>query len=547
MSLDTLWRTPAVRQALTLLALSASVAIGFAIVLWARTPNHAVLFGNLSQIDQARIVDELVRLEIPYRINTGTGVVTVPAKQLDEARLKIAAAGLPWDENGSLAALGSSDFLGSSEIHDLARYQHALESELARTLQSINSVQSVRVHLALPKQSAFLRDRQQPSASVMLRLHAGRVLDDGFAAAIRNLVAASVPALAPERVTIVDQAGRLLGGIAHDTGLDVSSAQMEYRTRVEQLYVDRITDLITPMVGPGGVRAQVSLDLDFTVTESTAERYDPDAPVMRSEQLQEERTMPGTEPAGGVPGALSNQPPPAGAFETDGRQAAAAAAPGPVDAQTTGVAVEAVAREPEESRVAQNTSMRATRNFEIDKTISHSREAPGRLLRVSAAVILDDKLSANEAGEPAKVPFTEEELARITALVREVIGYDESRGDSLQVVNSPFRDHPAEEPLPEPSLLEAPWIWDLAKHLAGAIGFLILIFGIFRPLLNSISISGRPPAQLPAGVAMLDGPAPVTRRIGIDYAHELSTAKTLASQDPKRAAQVVRTWVSTDA
>lgn len=520
-------RLPWLRQLGVLIGLAASVALGVAVVLWAQTPGYRPLYAGLAEKDLVRIVDALQKAGIPYRLEEGSGVILVPEKRVHDARLKLAAQGLPRSASG-FELLGEGNGFGTSQLMESVRYQHALESELARSIETIQSVESARVHLALPRQSAFLRNRQAPSASVIVNLYPGRTLDAGQVMAIVNLVASSIPGLSAERVTVVDQAGRLLNAPEKSHELALSATQFEYTRRMEESYVKRIEAILTPIIGSGGVRAQVTLDMDFTVSEETSERFKPE-PVVRSEQLAEERTAAGTGVVG-IPGALTNQPP-AGASAPE--KAAAAAK------EANGASAQSV--EPPAS-----TSKRATRNYELDRTISHTRAAPGRIRRVTAAVVVDDKQVMNEDGEIERKPLDQAELARLTALVKEAIGFNAERGDSVQVTNIAFTAQPEPEPPPAPSWIEQVSFASLGKQALGWLAVFALVFAVLRPMLQALTARAAeaPAAALPPPAGAGAAPA-LTARAG--YEQQIATAKQIAAQDPKRVARVVKNWVANDA
>jgi flagellar M-ring protein FliF len=529
-------RMPLLRQLGALLGLAGAVAVGAAVVLWSQEPSFRPLFTNLAEKDQAQVVDELAKANIPYKLDA-SGAVMVPEKHAHEARLKLATQGLPKGANSGFELLENGSGFGSSQLVETARHQRALEGELARSIQTIRTVQNARVHLAIPKQSAFARARQQASASVMVNLYPGRSLDDGQVAAIVHMVASSIPNLETGRVTVVDQNGRLLTAREGMSEMQLTASLFDHTRRLEEQYTRRIETILTPIIGPGGVRAQVALDMDFTVSEETSERFKPE-PVTRSEQLAEERSLPGSGVAG-IPGALSNQPP--GPASVPERAAAPAATPTPA--------------QPGQAQPAEppaNTSRRTTRNYELDRTISHTRAAPGRIKRVNVAVVVDNKQVLNEDEEIERKPLTPEEIERLTALVREAVGYNEQRGDSVKVTNIPFTTPAPAEELPEKPLLEQPWLWDAGKQVGAAALVLLLLFGVLRPWLKSMATvpRGAAPEYAAGGAALPAGggggfvlPAPG----GGSYDQQLTQAKSLAAQDPKRVAQVVKNWVGSDA
>jgi flagellar M-ring protein FliF len=534
-SINGLSRLPLLRQLGAMLGLAAAVALGVGTVLWSQQPSFRPLYANLAEKDQAQIAEELAKSNIPHKLDPATGAVMVPEKNLHEARLKLASQGLPKGANSGFELIENGNGFGSSQLVETARYQHALEGELARSIQTIRTVQNARVHLAIPKQSAFVRTRQQPSASVVVNLYPGRSLDDGQVSAIVHMVASSIPNLDTDRVTVVDQNGRLLTAREGMGDLQLSASQFEYGRRIEEQYARRIEAILSPIIGPGGVRAQVALDMDFTVSEETSERFKPE-PVVRSEQLAEERTLPGAGVAG-IPGALTNQPP--GAVSVPEKAAAVAKDAKSASANT------------ENAEPPANTSKRSTRNYELDRTISHTRAAPGRIKRVNVAVVVDNKQVVNEDEELERKALTPEELQHLTALVREAVGFSEARGDSVKVTNIPFTVPPPAEELPSPSLLENPVVWDVGKQLGAAAVVVLILFGVLRPWLKSLAT--RPVAYEAASAAALAGPAggaaalPGPGGAVRGYDQQLTQAKQVAVQDPKRVAQVMKNWVGNDA
>jgi flagellar M-ring protein FliF len=527
------------RQFGLLAGLAASVALGVYIVLWSQTPNYGILFTNLNNSDQSQVVEELQRGNINYRIDTSSGAVMVPVKDINDARLGLAKAGLPdASHRGFSSIVGQDNQFGSSQQMESARYQHALEVELAHSIQSINLVKAARVHLAIPKQSAFLRNRMKPSASVFINLYPGRELDKGHVAAIRNLVAASIAGLAADQVTVVDQMGRLMSSRDRHA---LNTEQFDYTRQLEDIYVSRIEALLTPIIGPGGVRAQVALDMDYSVTEQTEERFLPDTKVVRSERVEEKRKVMNAMQPGGVAGALSNEPPEI-AGKTEALQSQDKANPGDVaEADVT-------------RGKPTNASMLTLRNYEMDKTIRHTRASPGGIRKISVAIVVDNKQVIDDKGKIKRMALSEEEIERLQALVKETVGFNAGRGDSVHVFNTAFITPPAQKPLPKPSLLQQPWIWDVGKQIIGFTGFLLLLFGVMRPVLRSLAArTTTPPSQSALAVdeverlGMKDASGATAVRRGNSYEAELDAAKSIANQDPKRVAQVVKNWVTDDA
>lgn len=518
---------PAVRQVGLMFGLAASVALGVAVVLWSQEPSYSVLYANLGSKDASQVMDALQKQGVKYRLDEKTGALMVPSSSVHELRLKLADEGLPRSSGTGLDILQQKQEFGTSQFMETARYQHALEGELARSITTINSVENARVHLALPKQTAFIRERQQPSASVLVTLYPGRTLEEAQVAAIAHMVAAGIPNLEPGRVTVVDQSGRLLSSKQQANAV-VNQEQFEYTRKLEDSYIARIENIVAPIVGMQGVRAQVSAEVDFTVTEQTQETYNPDLPALRSEQLYEERSA--SEGAQGIPGALTNTPP----------------APATVPERAAG---QPGAAGPVQSGKSLN---RATKNYELDRTISHSKLATGQVRRLSVAVVIDDRQVVGPNGEMVREARSAEEIERIAALVREAVGYNAQRGDTVNVLNASFQTAQAVEPLPEPPLWKQPWVMDVSKQLLGALVVILLLFGVLRPLLRSLATVKPQPVPVAAAEGgmsedrlTLGGPGGVMHLPQHStYEGNLGMIRDMARQDPKHVAQVVKTWVA---
>ena len=535
--------TSGLKPLLLLVGVAAAVAAGVGIALWSQTPTYSLLFGNLADADAAQVTQQLDQNGIPYKVENGA--VLVPAENVSDARMKLAAKGLPG--SGGFSIMEKDPGFGVSQFVENARYQHALESELARTIQGLKPVESARVHLAVPQQSAFVRDRRSVSASVFLQLRGGYRLDREQVNSIVNLVASSIPELNAEQVTVVDSQGRLLSAPDKDDEFAAREEQMDIAKRLEEDYSQRIESLLTPLLGPGRVRAQVVAQIEMSSTEEAREQYKPDSQVVRSEQTSEELSRNGAGPQG-VPGALSNQPPVPGSVLPPGAAAPANGAP------ATQAAAAAAGASPD------NQSRQATRNFEIDRTVAYTKQPAGRLQRLSVAVLIDNLRTADANGEPVETPLTEEQLARITTLVRDAVGFDEARGDRVSVVNQSFLPEKAleEEEAVAIPLWERPMVLTFAKLGAGLLALLLLLLMVVKPLLKSLSSVARavvepPPSVLPPAGAMAGGggdgaSAPLAGRPSASMAYEqqIAQARSLVAKDPARVAQVVKDWVQKD-
>lgn len=522
---------PVLRQIGLMVGLAASVALGVAVVLWSQTPEYSMLYGRLSDVEAAQVAAALDSAGITYRIEHGSGAITVPAEQVHDARLKLATRGLPRGDGTGFELLNENQGFGTSQFMEQARYNRAIEGELARSISTLQSVESARVHLAIPKRSVFVRDRAKPQASVVLKLFAGARLDDERLAGIVHLVASSVEGLAAEDITVVDQNGRLLTANNSVHGMAASASQLAYTRKLEEEYIKRIEDILIPIVGEEGVRAQVVADVDFTIVESTTESYEPDERAVRSEETFEESTTSGT--ASGVPGALSNQPPPAGTL---------------VDETVNG-----------EQPKPLNSTRRATRNYEMDRSISHTRNVPGAVKQLSVAVLVDYRTQADDKGKTVRVPLAEDELTRITNLVKEAVGFSEAREDSIQVSNIPFRTvDEVSEAFPETPIWKQPWVGSVIKQVAGAGFVLFLLFGVLRPILRSLAVHPQPAPGMPVQGALPPGmqgnpQMPGEERLSlsgqqvqVSPEQQFGMARSMIDSDPRRVAGVVKDWVATD-
>ena len=506
-----------------MLTVATMIAVLVAGFLWSQAPDYRVLYGNLSDRDGGAVIASLQQMNVPYKFADG-GALMVPANQVHEMRLRLATQGLP---KGGLVGfeLMESQKFGVSQFAEQINYQRALEGELARTIQSMSAVQAARVHLALSKQSAFLREQPKPSASVLLNLFPGRNLDAAQVGAVIHLVSNSVPDLRAGNVSIVDQNGNLLSSEqAQSTRASLDPGQLKYRQDLEQSYSARIEAILAPLTGPNNVRAQVTADLDFSENEHAEEIYKPNQnpanAAIRSQQTSDaSATNTGGGDAGGVPGALSNQPP------------AATAAP------LTAPAAKASAAN------SSNARKDATINYEVDKTVRHTRQELGRIKRLAVAVVVNHRRQVNAAGKTTITPLKEAEISQITNLVKEVMAYDKERGDTLSVMNSAF-NVPEKETIPEVPLWKQPDTLDLAKTIGKnvliAAILLYIVLGVLRPLLKSYAAAA---AAAPPAPERHAGEAGLTPQLQ-SYEQHVDRAKQIARGDPKVVANVVKEWVA---
>ncbi|NTV09359.1 MAG: flagellar M-ring protein FliF [Zoogloea sp.] len=526
-------------------ALALGIALIVGVLLWSRQPDYVVLFSNLSEKDGGTVVTSLQQQNVPYKFSEGGGAILVPSTMVHDLRLRLAAQGIP--KGGSVGfELLENQKLGLSQFNEQINYQRALEGELARTIQSISSVAGARVHLAIPKQTAFLRDEQKPTASVLVNLHPGRSLEPAQVAGIVHLVASSVPQLANENVSIIDQNGNLLTQMNNPlrmAGLDPT--QLSYVKELEGSYAQRIDTILTPLLGEGNFRAQVTADVDFNQTEQTAETYRPNpAPeqAIRSQQSNETTTR--EAQASGVPGALTNQPPvPATAPLTTPPVAGAAGG--------------------QNSQPPTSATKSGTTNYELDKTIEHVKKSLGQVKRLSVAVLVNHKVERDKDGKPKTTPLTDAELQRIENLVREAVGYNKDRGDTLNVASSPFVAAEKEAP-PETPFWKDPDNVSLGKDLikylviAGVLAF--VAFGIVRPLLKTVMPpeeaeeedeeegeegDGTHATRHHAAGSDEEGEVAISPEAAARMAFEekLEKAHQLAKENPKLLANLIKEWM----
>src|SRR6202789_2482833 len=468
---------PGLKQVGLLAGVAAAIAAAIWLVLWSQGQNYSVLYGQLSERESGQVMDALTAAGIEFKLSP-SGAVSVPESKVQEARIRLASQGLPQSDSMGIEMIQKDSALGNSTLMESARYQSVLETELARTIIKVQGVQSARVHLALPKPSVFLRDAHKATASVMLQLYPGRRLDPGQVAAIVQLRASSVPQLSANDLTLVDQAGSPLNSPDENAEAAATTRHFEQTRKLEESYQQRIIELLEPMLGPGRVRATVTADMDYTVTEETHENYDPQKTAVRSEQTSNEMRKSG-DSAEGIPGALSNQPPGTsgapvipGATPTPGSQPAAA-----------GQAAAAASAGPS------SNSQKSTRNFEVDRTLAYVKQPVGTLKRLSVGVVLDDWQKAGEDGKVTTQPMSDADIKRFTQLVRESIGLKDDRGDQLNVMNQTVRGTGPLGPVESPPIWEAPWVPSVAKQVVGAGLVLLVAFLILRPLMKSLTRS----------------------------------------------------------
>jgi len=545
------------KQLFMLAGVAGSVAFGLAMVLWSQQPAYSVLYSSLPPERASAVMDTLTTLNIPYQLEKNTGALMVPEAELHNARLNLAGSGVVQTEDGTgLEMIRAEKGFGVSEFMETHKYQHALEVELSRTIESIQQVYKARVHLALPKQSVFVRDRKPPSASVMVDIRPGSTLEQKNVTAIMNLVAASIPELSAEQVTVVDQQGNLLSRVERDDALELSNRQFAYRQQVEKAYEERIEHLLSAMVPSGLVRVQVSADMDFSSLQESRESYNPDRSVVRSEQITTTGSDKAVPPPTGVPGALSNQPPAA---------RAAATAPGtPAGTAATG------------SSTTQNGSQAITRNYEVERVLNYTNTPAGALRKISVAVVVDSSPLRDAQGKILRAGPSPAEIDRMTSVVQGAIGYAVERGDRVTVVGSNFSQPEAvADSESAPAFWEQSWFAGLVKQVLVGLAVMLVALAVLRPLLKQALFTALPvPASASGGgaspaLALAHGadsyapgamqmshsginglPAPAAQPAAPlalsnpELDQRMQAVRLAASEDPRLVAQVVKSWVT---
>ncbi len=510
-----------------MLAVALAIALLVGGWLWAKEPPYGVVFANLSERDGGQIVAALEQQNVPYKISEGGSAILVPAQQVHEVRLRLASQGLP---KGGLVGfeIMETQKLGISQFAEQINYQRAMEGELARSIQSLAAVRGARVHLAIPKQTAFLRDEQKPTASVLVSLHPGRTLEPAQVAGVIHLVSSSVPQLSPTQVSVIDQDGNLLsqqGDPTKESGLD--PAQIRYVREVEQDYRKRAEAILAPMVGANNVRAQVSADIDFSQTDQVAETYRPNPTpetAIRSQQTSESGA-PGSGGPVGVPGALTNQP------------------PVPATAPITNPAVGG-AGGAGNSAGQQNFTRNATVNYEVDKTIKHTKGAIGTIRRLAVAVIVNHK---QDPGKAKPSPLSDAEMKQATALIQEAVGFKKDRGDTVNIANVSFAPA-APEVIPDTPIWKDPWLIATAKEIGKWLAFGLLAWLLwskaFKPLFEMFAAAAHRVEVEEDTRAEIAAEGRHAAQAGrASYDNKLQQARDLARQDPKLVAGVIKEWV----
>lgn len=536
---ENLTSLPVARQIAIIIGLSASVALAIGILLWSQSTQYTLLFGNMSTAEMNEVAQILDSQRVEYKLDINSGSLMVPADRVHSLRLQLASDGYPRQAETGYQLLDREQGFGISQFRETTQYHRALEGELAKSVSSLNQVESARVMLGLPKRSVFVRKQEAPTASVVIKLRSGRTLDEQAVSAIVHLVAASIPNLNPRDVTVVDQLGNLLSNNNQTAQLQMNMRQLEYTRTVEETLTNRVVSLIAPVVGGAGkVRAQVTAEIDFTQQEQTRELFEPDPSAIRSEQ--EIRELNRNQGPMGIPGALTNQPPRAGLAPEEGYSGA------------------------QDDPNLKSMSERRTRNFEIDRTISHIKTSVGSIRRLSVAVVLDDRVTLVD-GVLQRQPLSDDELLNYRRLIIDTVGLDELRGDTLTLINASFVE-PDDDFFEASPFWQEPWFWDIMKQLLAALAILVIFFAVVRPILRDLTKKDEVYLEYPENVEedkdeLRDGDeiakaldqmneelqAQVSEDAkggaNAEEAELFEKVKTLVQTDPKLASMIIKQWM----
>ncbi|MBL4584873.1 MAG: flagellar M-ring protein FliF [Pseudomonadales bacterium] len=514
-----------IRQIGLMVGLAASIAIGFAVVLWSREEAYSPVYPNMEIRNVGEVMSILQSSQIPYKIESGSGILMVADDQVHMARIKLAAEGINGSANVGFELLDQEQGLGTSQFMETTRYRRGLEGELARTINSMQGIRGARVHLAIPRSTVFVRAARKPRASVFLELNSGRRLSVEKVMAVVNLVASAVPELDPGAVTVVDQKGQLLSNTRGNSAMMLAGKQFDYNRKLEEVLSSRIHRTIEPMLGIGHFTAEVTVDIDFSQIEKTSENFKPERQIVRSEQVSEEKR------SGGL-------------IEDDGGSLV-----GEPDAQIDGGGGR-----------SKSHKVQSTRNFEIDKSVSYTKFQVGNVRKMSIAVMVDDRMDmTGEKPGTTRRPWEDEEIAELTELIKGSVGFNAGRGDTINIINNTFLLPEVMGAIEEAPIWEAPWVFSAGKQTLGGIFVLILVFGVLRPILKSLSEAGSqanlmtmPAMDALPGADMGDDPAPVAEEQFLlpaaddGYEAKLNAAKGLVAENPNQVAQVVQGWIAED-
>ena len=523
---------PAVRQATLVLAIAGSIAAAVYIIFWIQGGDYRPIGNATSPAQSNEIINVLESNQIEYRIDPRSGMVLVPADEVYQVRMQLAGADVLDGRQLGYELLDKEQGFGVSQFMESAKHRRSVEGELAKSIATITSILQARVLLATPKTTAFLRDRRRPSASVTVTLKPSRKLSDDQVDGITNLVAAAVPELEAKNVVVVDQSGSLLTNGSPDPSLKRSEHDMQLTRSMENALHEKVVNILTPWIGSERFTAEVSATLDFTRSQEAEELYNPDLVALRSELRVEEEKVGGQDIAGGVPGTLSNQPPAFNELEDSDQK------------QSNN----------------RSSAVRSTRNYEVDRTVSYTQHQVGQIQRVSVSVVVDDKLSMDaETSEPVLTPWSEEEIAQLSAAVQTAVGFRADRGDTVSIVNRTFYREPVAEFVAPPFWSES-WFADILKQVLGGIALIVIVLGLIRPLFKNLSQAGELVREQQSmaiadlsqarEAALEEAVSGIPVAISMDpnnsAVEKMETVRNLIEDDPARVAQVVKHWVSED-
>lgn len=524
-----LMNQPAVKKALPVMVIAITLLLFVLAYNLINAPSYRPVLSGLTESDQQMAYDVLKQADYKPVIDSSTGQLTVPNSRYHEARIFLASKGLPRSGQIGMDSLKDQSTMTTSQFMEQVRYNNAQEQELARTIIQIDSIKTARVHLAITKPSVFIRDRTPPKASVVVSPYPGRSVSPTQVQAIIHLIASSVPMLTPDNVTVVDNYGKMLSDSQSDPAMGLTASQNKHKQKIEDLYRQRILEILIPIVGDANVRSQVNINMDFTQNETTSESYDPQKKGGQTRnETSSSATVSNPKEASGVPGTLSNTaPPPPVTTNAVGQPAATSAATTPT-----------------------RTEQASSKSFELDKTINHTKSAIGGIQRLSASVVVNERAGtlastdANGVVTPAKPnPYTPEEITRMQELVRGVVGFDEKRTDVVTVVQAKFE--------PETVIdLSVPWHKDpvaieaIKSALLGLV-FVAFLWVVIKPFISHTLNKDKEAAatllalqNAPAGATNPDGTpidpaAPAGDQIAIEEGETLEQMK--AKMKPKKS------------
>ena len=537
---------PAVRRTLPLAITVFALLVMVMVYMSLNKASYRPLFPGMSGVDQAAAFESLQKAGMSVEIDAATGSVSVPNDLYHQAKMVLSSQGIPATSTDGFAMIRDQQSMGTSQFIEQKRYQLAIEEELAHSISSIQAVQSARVHLAVPKQSVFVRNRVEPTASVILNLAQGRRLSEAQAQAVVHMVASSVPYLEAQNVSVVDQFGNLLANDQDLSGLGMSDKQLSYRNKLEKMYQQRIQSLLSPLVGANKLRAEVNADMDFTVQEMTQENFNPNTIAIRSEQLTQSKGVNGGSLGEGVPGALSNEPPQDPVMQDNQAETITTVGGGQAEETSSG-------------------ALNRTRNYEVDRTIQHTKLATGELTRLSISVVVDEPFVTNDAGEQVRQALTADQIERFQSIVKTAVGFDEQRGDNVTVISMAFQ---LEEVIPEAPVWEQNWVQGLARQILLALLALVFILVVLRPAIKKLVTAevvveavapvaeAAAPEEVFAGETLEEMKArmrPKKSSVSMDmldtansYDDKVALMRMLVTEDSKRVAGVMSNWVKQD-